>query len=395
MHDGKNLVLSDFDFDFPEELVAQSPIGERDSARLLLRNPEGSIAHHRFSELAHLLPSQSLIIVNDTSVLQSRLHGFLPTGARIEIFLLEAIQDDHFVTWRALAKPLKKLRVGAEIHFPVIAGRTGNAVAVCGTIAGIETPINNGEVPAVKISFQQFRPGDENDFMAWLDEVGETPLPPYIHREQGGDERTPGDRQRYETVYANARGSVAAPTAGLHFTGKLLDAIKNAGHQVARVTLHVGGGTFLPVRQDDVSRHVMHSEKFLVPKEALELIVTARASGRAVICTGTTSFRTVESLFKLAREKNIDVAELAGIWHPTELFIYPKTRLDRFRPLVADGLITNFHQPKSTLFMLISALIGLDEAHTMYKEAIRKSYRLFSYGDASLLLFDNTRGLSR
>ena len=390
MHAEKTLTLSDFDFEFPEELVAQSPVGERDSSRLLLRTAAGTVAHHRFSQLPELLPERSLIIVNDTSVLQSRLHGFLKTGARVEIFLLEALPDnrpDHAeVTWRALAKPLKKLRQGAEILFPPLQAGGNNARPVTGRIIAIEPPAADGEVPAVRISFSPPAGHGPFNFMAWLDHAGETPLPPYIHREQGDDARKPGDRQRYETVYANMRGSVAAPTAGLHFTPGLLQRLQDAGHEIAKVTLHVGGGTFLPVRQEEVSRHVMHTERFLVPAKTLQMIDAARTDKRAVICTGTTSFRSVESLFRLSAEKNSSPESLADVWHPTQLYVYPRFRGDRYQSLATDGLITNFHQPKSTLFMLVSALIGLDEAQAMYREAIAKAYRLFSYGDASLLL---------
>lgn len=391
MHEDENLTLSDFDFEFPPELVAQSPAGERDSSRLLLRSSAGTCAHHKFSELPGLLPERSLILVNDTSVLQSRLHGFLRTGARIEIFLLEALQSEGPATWRAMAKPLKKLREGAEILFPPLPGEGKSGRPVTGRILSIEEPTAEGEVPAIRISFAAHEGRKDFDFMAWLDQAGETPLPPYIRREQGEDSRKTGDRQRYETVYAKTRGSVAAPTAGLHFTPALIQQLKDAGHDIARVTLHVGGGTFLPVRQEDVSRHVMHAEKFMVPEETVKSILAARAARRAVICTGTTSFRSVESLFQLAAEKNTSAETLAGLWHPTRLFIYPRNRRDIYRPLVTDGLITNFHQPKSTLFMLISALTGLDQAHAMYREAIRQSYRLFSYGDASLLLLRDPR----
>lgn len=392
MHEENFLKLSDFDFDFPAELVAQTPAAERDSSRLLVHAADGAISHHQFSDLPAVLPAGSVLVLNDTSVLQSRLHGFLKTGARIEIFLLEPLPaQEPSVIWRALAKPLKKLKVGSEILFAPV-GTSASVVRdprapVTGQILAIEEPAADGEVPAVQITFSPGRGTDGFDFHRWLEEAGETPLPPYIHRKAGDKETATTDRGRYETVYAASKGSVAAPTAGLHFTTGLLGRLRNLGHGTVPVTLHVGGGTFLPVRQEDVALHQMHHEKFLIPRESLAGIIEAKKSGRPIICVGTTAFRCVEGLFSMAAESGVDPASLAGQWHATNLFIYPRNRHDRFQPRVADGLVTNFHQPKSTLFMLVSALVGLDEAHRMYREAIDLRYRLFSYGDGSLLLF--------
>lgn len=394
MHNEGFLKLADFDFDFPAELVAQTPAPERDSSRLLVHTGDGRIGHHKFSDLPLLLPKDSLLVLNDTSVLQSRLHGFLKTGARIEIFLLEPLASGDNPVWRALAKPLKKLKEGSEILLPppgLAATGTGDSRSpVRAQIMKVEKPAAEGEVPAVHIGFSP-PPGTSNfDFYRWLELVGETPLPPYIHRKPGDRAFATADRARYETIYASQRGSVAAPTAGLHFTAGLLGKLRDHGHQTVAVTLHVGGGTFLPVRQEDVTLHQMHHEKFTMSQPVLAAIEDAKRDGRPVICVGTTAFRCVESLFAKAKEGGVAPATLAGRWHATNLFVYPKTRRDKFAPAIADGIVTNFHQPKSTLFMLVSALIGLDEAHRMYRVAIEQRYRLFSYGDGSLLLFQGT-----
>lgn len=373
------LRLSDFDFDVPAELIAQQPTDRRDESRLLVRAADGGISHRIFRDLPSCLPPGTLIILNDTSVLQSRLHGFLRTGARIEIFLLEPIGS---LTWRAMAKPLKKLNEGTEVMFT--GGPGPGRVEVTGVVRRIEAA-PEGEVPAIQIEFRPANPGADFDFFQWLDSHGETPLPPYIHRD-ASNLRDPADKSRYETVFAKVKGSVAAPTAGLHFTPEVLEGLRQSGCEIAAVTLHVGGGTFLPVRQEDVSGHPIHREHFMVPRSTIELIERAKAAGNPVCCVGTTSFRTVESLWRMAAEKNVSPASLADQWHGTNLFIFPKFEDDRYAPRVADAMVTNFHQPKSTLFMMISALIGLKNAKLMYEEAISRRYRLFSYGDSSLLL---------
>ena len=371
------LKLSDFDYEVPAELVAQQPTSVRDESRMLVRQADGSIGHRIFKDLPQCLPAGSVIILNDTSVIQSRLHGFLKTGARIEIFLLEQISG---LTWRAMAKPLKKLRVGTEILFS-----TGGNVAV---VRSIETA-PDGEVPCIEVEFSHREGKPDFDFFSWLDEIGETPLPPYIHRDLLR-RRDPVDKTRYETVFAKVKGSVAAPTAGLHFTPGVLEELKKSGCTLASVTLHVGGGTFLPVRQEDVALHQIHAECFLVPPNTVAAIIAAKNSGAPVFCVGTTSFRAIESLWQLALQKGLPPEDLSGQWHETRLFLHPQTAEERYRPKVTDGIITNFHQPKSTLFMLISALIGLANAKAMYATAIEKKYRLFSYGDSTLLFLNKS-----
>ncbi|NDE13621.1 tRNA preQ1(34) S-adenosylmethionine ribosyltransferase-isomerase QueA [bacterium] len=375
----QSLKLSDFDYEFPEELVAQQPAANRDNSRLLVRTADGLIEHRVFNELPSCLPTGTLIILNDTSVLQSRLHGFLRTGARVEIFLLEPTSG---TSWRAMAKPLRKLRVGTEVLFSN--DEAGHRAEVIGVVRQIEDA-RDGEVPSIQIEFSTGGNRRDFNFFQWLDQNGETPLPPYIRRDDK-HRKNPEDRARYETVFARVKGSVAAPTAGLHFTPGVLDALRKAGCETATVTLHVGGGTFLPVRQEEISGHPIHREYFMVPLATVEMIRRAKESGRPVCCVGTTSFRALESLWLSAREKRVVPETLADEWHGTNLYIFPRSIDDRYNPAVADAMITNFHQPKSTLLMMISAVIGLKNLKLMYAEAIKEKYRLFSYGDSSLLM---------
>lgn len=369
------LKLSDFDYEFPLELVAQQPVSNRDESRLLVYPANGKIEHRVFRDLPSVLPSGTLVLLNDTSVLQSRLHGFLRTGARIEIFLLEPTGPQ---SWRAMAKPLKKLREGTEVLFG--GSRHGEVSAI---VRKIEVA-PDGEVPSIQVEFKA--PGNITgfDFFQWLDETGETPLPPYIHRENKV-RRNAEDRSRYETVFARVKGSVAAPTAGLHFTPSLIAALQKAGCDTATITLHVGGGTFLPVRQEDISGHQIHRESYMVPAATMSKILEAKREGRPICCVGTTSFRAIESFWLESVKNNQPVMEMAGEWRETALFIRPETSADRYKPHVAEFLITNFHQPKSTLLMLVSALVGFDETRRIYRDAIAERYRLFSYGDSSLL----------
>lgn len=379
------LTLSDFDYDVPSELIAQSPTDVRDESRLLVRGADGTIGHRIFNELPSCLPEKTLLILNDTSVLQSRLHGFLPTGARVEIFLLEQVSG---LTWRAMAKPLRKLRPGTEILFAAekMASTHGGDRYVKAVVRSVEV-VAEGEVPSIEVEFTCKGQSDSFDFFSWLDQVGQTPLPPYIHRDHL-HLHDPKDRARYETVFAKVKGSVAAPTAGLHFTKNVLENLRKSGVSTASVTLHVGGGTFLPVRQEDVSQHAIHTEFFIVPLETISAITTAKKTGLNICCVGTTSFRAIESLWRLASERGVPPEELADQWHETTLFIYPHSDQERFHPMVADAILTNFHQPKSTLFMLIAALIGLENAKSLYALAIRNKYRLFSYGDSTLLFLN-------
>jgi len=295
-------------------------------------------------------------------VFPSRLEGHLPSGGRVEIFLIRELDDG---TWLALGRPLRKLMSGKKVHFA----------------GGLEALVSERGDDYVRVRFNL----SAHDLSKWLDENGYIPLPPYIKRESKAPAAISPDRERYQTVYAEQRGSVAAPTAGLHFTDDLLAKLKASGVDVQFVSLHVGAGTFLPVKTSDISKHDMHQELYRVPLSTIQALLKARREGHKVIAVGTTSLRSLEDLYRRASGDLSSLESLADTWHSTKIFIYPKSVDNVFVPWVIDGLLTNFHQPKSTLFMLISALIGIEQARSMYQIAFEARYRLFSYGDASLL----------
>ncbi|TBN44034.1 tRNA preQ1(34) S-adenosylmethionine ribosyltransferase-isomerase QueA [Paracoccus subflavus] len=345
--------LTDFDFDLPPALIATRPARPRTAARLLLAEGEG-IADRRVSDLPGILRAGDVLVLNDTKVIPARLRGSrtraTPQGdatAAIEVTLLEPVPDG----WRALAKPLRKLRAGEAIRF----GDALSAEVV--SIAG-------GEV-CLRFDAQ----GDAFD--AALAQVGAMPLPPYIAALRPPDAQ---DHQDYQTVWAKRKGAVAAPTASLHFDAALLGRLAAMGIEFVHVTLHVGAGTFLPVKVEDVTTHRMHAEWGEVGQDAAEAINRARAQGRRIIPVGTTALRLIES----AAGPDGRMQPFRGT---TDIFIYPGYR---FR--VTDGLMTNFHLPKSTLLMLVSALMGQDRIRAIYDHAVRQNYRFFSYGDASLLI---------
>jgi S-adenosylmethionine:tRNA ribosyltransferase-isomerase len=306
-----------------------------------------------------------LLILNDTKVFPSRMHGRLATGGAVELFLMAPLGERR---WQALAKPMRKLKTGTEVSFA--AGLTARVVA----------RHEDGAMPTVEVELSLA----SEPFARWLDEHGTMPLPPYIERNDPSAATTALDRERYQTVYARERGSVAAPTAGLHFTPEILETLRQGGIEIAHVCLHVGGGTFLPVKADDPRDHQMHAENIHVPRATIDRLLAARAAGRPVIAVGTTTLRALESAFRAAGSLEA-MPSVADRWHTTRLFLRPEHENDRYRPVVIDGLITNFHQPSSTLFMLVSALIGLKAAHAMYQSAFALRYRVFSYGDAQLL----------
>ncbi len=345
--------LSDFDFNLPSGLIATRPARPRTSARLLLAEG-GAIADRRVSDLPDILRAGDVLVLNDTKVIPARLTGtrtrVTPQGdavAGIEVTLLEPQADG----WRALAKPLRKLREGEVIRF-------GDALSA--------------EVAQIAEGELRMRFDAEGDaFDAALQKVGAMPLPPYIAALRAPDDQ---DRQDYQTVWAARQGAVAAPTASLHFDDALLDTLAAKGVEFVHVTLHVGAGTFLPVKVEDVTTHRMHAEWGEVGADAADAINRAKAEGRRVIPVGTTALRLIESA---AQEKGT-VRPFQGT---TDIFIYPGYR---FR--VTDGLMTNFHLPKSTLLMLVSALMGQDRIRDIYAHAVRSGYRFFSYGDASLLV---------
>lgn len=337
----------DFYYELPEELIAQDPLADRSSSRLLvLDRQSGAVSHHVFTEVVDYLQKGDCLVINDTKVIPARLIGSkVGTDAKIEILLLKRKENN---IWETLVKPGKKARTGTKISF-------GDGILV-GEVLEIVEEGNR----LVRFSY-------EGIFEEILDQLGQMPLPPYItHQLQ--------ERERYNTVYAAHDGSAAAPTAGLHFTPELLRKIEEKGVDIARVTLHVGLGTFRPVKVDEITDHHMHSEFYQINEEAAEKINRAKAGNGRIICVGTTSCRTIES----AADENGHISAGSG-W--TEIFIYPGYRFK-----VLDGLITNFHLPESTLIMLVSALAGREHVMKAYEEAVEERYRFFSFGDAMLVI---------
>ncbi|MDY4596357.1 tRNA preQ1(34) S-adenosylmethionine ribosyltransferase-isomerase QueA [Faecalimonas umbilicata] len=336
----------DFNFDLPEELIAQDPLEDRSSSRLLVMDKEtGKTEHHVFREIIDYLEAGDCLVINDTKVIPARLIGSkIGTDAKIEVLLLKRKEND---AWETLVKPGKKAKIGTRISF-------GDGLLV-GEVVDIVEEGNR------LIHFEY-----EGIFEEILDRLGQMPLPPYITHQLE-------DKNRYQTVYAKHSGSAAAPTAGLHFTPELLKKIEEKGVQIARVTLHVGLGTFRPVKVDNILEHHMHSEFYQIEEEAAEKINTAKANGKRVIAVGTTSCRTIES----AAKEDGTIAPVSG-W--TDIFIYPGYQFK-----VLDCLITNFHLPESTLVMLVSALAGREHVLNAYEEAIKERYRFFSFGDAMFI----------
>lgn len=337
------LSTSDYYFDLPKELIAQDPLEKRDECRLLLVDKKsGEAEHHRFDEIINYLEPGDCLVLNNTKVIPARLLGEKEgTGAAVEILLLKRREND---VWETLVKPGKKLRQGAKVSF-------GGGILR----AEILDIVDEGN-RLVKFYY-------DGIWEEVLDRLGEMPLPPYItHKLQ--------DKNMYQTVYAKYEGSAAAPTAGLHFTKELLERIRDKGVDLAFVTLHVGLGTFRPVKVTNVKEHHMHSEWYQVTKDAADRINRARESGHRVICVGTTSCRTIES----AADENGRLSECSD---DTSIFIYPGYSFK-----VTDCLITNFHLPESTLVMLVSALAGREHVLAAYEEAVRERYRFFSFGDA-------------
>ena len=338
---------SDFYYDLPKELIAQDPLADRSSSRLLVLDPlDGNIRHKVFTDIKDYLREGDCLVLNDTKVIPARLLGQKSdTGAAVEVFLLKRHSDD---SWETLVRPGKKLRTGAKVTF-------GDGMLKCEIIECLE---DGNRI----VRFEY-----DGIFEEILDRLGQMPLPPYITHKLA-------DKNRYQTVYAKNEGSAAAPTAGLHFTPELLEEIRGMGVKTCFVTLHVGLGTFRPVKVEDVSKHHMHSEWYSISSDSAKMINDTKASGGRIICVGTTSCRTVES----AADENGLVRAGSG---DTDIFIYPGYT---FR--VLDGLITNFHLPESTLLMLVSALAGKDNIMKAYRIAIDERYRFFSFGDAMFIL---------
>jgi S-adenosylmethionine:tRNA ribosyltransferase-isomerase len=357
----KAVLLSDFDYELPEERIAQEPPVRRDASRLLVYDRATSeIAEHaRFRDLGRFLPPNSLLVLNDTRVIPARLYGTKGSGGRVEIFLVqreEASPDDTREVWRALVRASKGVREGVEIQLgPSFSAQVLDIVESGG---GGTPPIRRVELRAA--------PGI-GGVSASISRFGQIPLPPYISRQA-----RESDRERYQTVFARREGSSAAPTAGLHFTPELLAELREQNIRAAFLTLHVGPGTFLPVREEEVLRHKMHAERFEISPETAAAVAAAKEEGRPVVAVGTTVVRTLE-----AAEEDGKVRPGAS---ETRLFITPG-----FRFKVVDALITNFHLPRSTLLMLVAAFGGREGILAAYREAVARQYRFFSYGDAMLI----------
>ena len=343
---GINLKTSDFWYDLPEELIAQTPLQQRDASRLLVLNKEtGEISHRHFYDILEYLNPGDCLVMNDSRVLPARLLGHRPTGGAVEVLLLRDLGDKK---WECLCKPGRKMQVGHQVIF------------------------GDGELTATVVEVQET--GNrvvefhyEGIFLEVLERLGKMPLPPYIKAELA-------DQERYQTVYSREVGSAAAPTAGLHWTQDLLDKAREKGVKTAFVTLHVGLGTFRPVQVEDVLNHHMHAELCMISEETAEILNKTKAEGGRVICVGTTSCRTLESLV------NDDGSfEAKSKW--TEIFIYPGYTFKAMQ-----GLITNFHLPESTLVMLVSAFSSREHILSAYEEAVKERYRFFSFGDAMCIL---------
>ncbi|EGL81626.1 S-adenosylmethionine:tRNA ribosyltransferase-isomerase [Caldalkalibacillus thermarum TA2.A1] len=340
--------VDEFDFELPEELIAQKPLPDRASSRLLhLDRQTGAIFHHQFTDIVQLLTAGDVLVLNDTKVMPARLLGVKEeTGAKVEVLLLKQIEGD---SWETLVKPAKRVKPGVTLRFG-----DGRLRAVC-------TGVTDAGGRYIRFEYQGI-------FQEILAELGQMPLPPYIKEQLD-------DPDRYQTVYARHEGSAAAPTAGLHFTPAILQALEDKGVILTYITLHVGLGTFRPVQAERVEEHQMHAEFFQMPQETAQVLNQAKAEGRRIIAVGTTSVRTLETV---VRAQNGRFGACSG-W--TDIFIYPG-----FRFQAIDGMLTNFHLPKSTLIMLVSAFAGKETIMQAYREAVKQRYRFFSFGDAMLIL---------
>ncbi|AOY60254.1 MULTISPECIES: tRNA preQ1(34) S-adenosylmethionine ribosyltransferase-isomerase QueA [Desulfococcus] len=356
--------LKDYRYDLPQDLIAQSPSARRDASRLLcLNRGDGRIAHRVFADLPALLDPSDLLVINDTEVVPARLYGRKASGGKVEILILDPhdgrAAHAREVTRNCMLKAAKRPKPGTRIFFD----------------QGLTAEVVDSREAVHTLRFSSPEP-----FESILYRIGRMPLPPYIRRNGDGEPGTaaegggtPDDRTHYQTVYAARKGAVAAPTAGLHFTPELLARIRERGVTVAAVTLHVGYGTFVPVRVDDIREHRMHHEAFTIPEKTAEAVNLARSEGRRVVAVGTTSVRTLE----YAAGPDGRIAPGSG---HCDLFIYPGYR---FRAV--DAVITNFHLPESTLIMLVSAFAGRENVLSAYREAVARGYRFFSYGDAMLI----------
>ena len=340
------MMTKDFWYDLPEELIAQTPLERRDSSRLMVMNREtGEISHRHFYDIVEYLRPGDCLVMNDSRVLPARLLGHRPSGGAVEVLLLRDLGDK---CWECLCKPGRKMQVGSEVIF-------GN-----GELTAVVREVREDGNRVVEFCYQGI-------FLEVLERLGKMPLPPYIKEELA-------DQERYQTVYSREVGSAAAPTAGLHFTQELLEKIRNMGVNTAFVTLHVGLGTFRPVKAEQITDHHMHSELCMMNEETADVLNRTKEAGGRIICVGTTSCRTLESLVMENGRFTV-----GSKW--TDIFIYPGYR---FKAM--DGLITNFHLPESTLVMLVSAFAGREHVLNAYAQAVKERYRFFSFGDAMCII---------
>ncbi len=343
---GEEVKVSEFNYELPEELIAQTPIEKRDESRLMVLNKkQQTIEHKTFKNIIDYLEPGDVLVRNNTKVLPARLYGKKETGANVEFLLLNNIEND---LWECIVRPGNKLHVGTKVIFGE------------GLLKADILEIMPGGTRKVEFHYQGI-------FNEILDQIGLMPLPPYIHEELK-------QKERYQTVYAKYNGSAAAPTAGLHFTEELLEQLQKKGVEIANVTLHVGIGTFRPVKEETVEAHEMHSEHYYIKQEEADKINQAKKQGKRIIAVGTTSCRVLETV----ADENGYIQEAEG---DTQIFIYPGYRFK-----ILDGLITNFHLPQSTLLMLVSALAEKDYIMKAYQQAVKEQYRFFSFGDAMFIM---------
>ena len=345
--------IQEFDYELPEELIAQRPSEKRENSKMMVLNRhEHQIEHKNFFNIVDYLDENCVLILNNTKVMPARLYGYKDTGAKIEVFLLKKYDDAN--RWEVLIRPSKRVRVGTII-------KVSDELSV-----EVMMPLPDDGKWVVKMIY-------EGDLLQILHKVGNIPLPPYIERKMATEELRQLDFERYQTVYAKNEGSVAAPTAGLHFTEDILNKLKEKGVEIGYVTLDVGIGTFRPVKCENILDHQMDSEDFEISEETAELINRAKAQGKKIVAVGTTTVRTLESAYKI-------FGEIKACKSASNLFIYPPYEFK-----VIDKLITNFHLPKSTLLMLVSALATKDFIFEGYAEAIKEKYRFYSYGDCMFI----------
>ena len=343
--------ISDFDYELPQELIAQEPLARRDASRMLIVDRASHTWHDsQFTALPDHLRAPDVLVLNNTRVFPARLRGErMPSGGAIELLLLREIEPN---VWQALTRPARRLQTGARLLFG-------------------QSKLQAQVVESLDDGARVIRFEPDQDLDSLIDRIGETPLPPYIKRAEGS---AAGDRERYQTIYASERGAIAAPTAGLHFTPEVLATVKEQGVKVVQITLHVGYGTFEPVRVDDVSRHVVAREWFSIPDETAQSTNRARANGGRIFAVGTTTVRALESAAN-------SIGEIAAGAGSSELTIVPGYRFS-----AVDALLTNFHLPRSSLLMLVSAFAGREIVLAAYSHAIKEGYRFYSYGDCMLII---------